>query len=252
MGIIFVISAWNYPLLISVNSIVPALIAGNTVLLKHSGLTPKIGQHFERAFNHLGEHENLLYNSILSHEVTGEVIEKLPINHVVFTGSVKGGRQILKHSSEKFITPALELGGKDGAYVHSDADLDYASAAVVDGAVFNSGQSCCGLERIYVHEAIYDAFTEKMKELVEAHKWGDPFDSETTLGPLASATASKTMESQVEDAIKKGANLITGGKKETIQKGDFLPTDPSYGSGPQHGNNERRKLWPPNTSNEGK
>lgn len=222
LGVIFVISAWNFPLLISVNSIVPALIAGNTVLLKHSGLTPKIGKHFENAFNKMGGHEDLLFNSIISHEVTGEVIENLPINHVIFTGSVNGGRQILKHSSQKFIAPALELGGKDGAYIHKDADLDYAASTVVDGGIFNAGQSCCGIERVYVHESVYDSFIEKAKDLVEAYKIGDPMDSSTTLGPLATAKAASAMESQIADALEKGAKVLVGGKKEVIGKGVFF------------------------------
>ncbi len=222
LGTIFIISAWNFPLLISVNSIVPALIAGNTVLLKHSGLTPKIGKHFENAFRQMGDHDNLLFNSVLSHAVTGEVIEQLPINHVIFTGSVNGGKQILKHTSTKFMAPALELGGKDGAYIHSDADLDYASSTIVDGCMFNSGQSCCGIERVYVHESIYDSFLEKTKKLVEEYKLGDPRDSSTTLGPLATAKAANYMETQVKDALEKGAKLLVGGKKEVIQKGTFF------------------------------
>ncbi len=222
LGTIFVISAWNYPLLISVNSIVPALIAGNTVLLKHSKLTPKIGKHFENAFKQMGENNNLLFNSIITHEVTGKVIEELPIDHVIFTGSVNGGKQILQHTSKRFMAPALELGGKDAAYVHLDADLDYASASVVDGCMFNSGQSCCGIERVYVHEDIYEPFLEKIKNIVKTYKLGDPLNENTTLGPLADAKAAIYMEEQVKDALDNGAEILMGGTKKVIERGTFF------------------------------
>lgn len=222
LGVIFVISAWNFPLLITVNSIIPALLAGNTVLLKHSGLTPKIGEHFQKAFSNLGEHNNLLFNSILSHETTGKIIEELPINHVIFTGSVNGGRQILKHTSKKFMMPGLELGGKDGAYVHSDADIAYAAETIVDGCMFNSGQSCCGMERVYVHQDVHDQFIEKVSSLVNAYQLGDPRDESTTLGPLAQAKAATYMVEQVKDAKSKGAKVIIGGDKKIIGSGTFF------------------------------
>lgn len=222
LGTIFVISAWNFPLLITVNSIVPALLAGNTVLLKHSSVTPKIGEHFEKAFKQMGEYDNLLLHSILDHSTTGKVIEELNIDHVIFTGSVSGGRQILQHTSKKFMTPGLELGGKDAAYVHSDADIDYAVASVVDGSMFNSGQSCCGMERAYVHADVYDQFVEKAKAIVSEYKMGDPKDESTTLGPLATAKAATYMQKQVDDAVKKGADLLVGGSIEKIGEGTFF------------------------------
>ena len=222
LGIIFVISAWNYPLLITVNSVIPALIAGNTVLLKHSGLTPKIGIHFENAFKKLGDFDNLLFNSILTHETTGKIIEELPIDHVIFTGSVKGGHEIMKHAGKTFLAPALELGGKDGAYVHEDANIDYAAETLVDGAMFNSGQSCCGIERVYVHEKIYEQFINKVKEAMSGYVLGDPKDENTNLGPLASARSADYMLDQIKDAKVKGANIILGGDKELIEKGTFF------------------------------
>lgn len=221
LGTIFVIAAWNYPLLITVNSVVPALLAGNTVLLKHSSLTPKIGKHFENAFKQLGDFDNLLLSSVLDHATTGQVIEELPIDHVVFTGSVSGGKQILNHTSKRFIQPALELGGKDAAYVHSDADLEYAVASIVDGCMFNSGQSCCGIERVYVHEDYYDQFLEKAKALILEYKLGDPTDNATTMGPLASAKASLYMQEQIDEAISKGAKLLAGGNVEKIDNATF-------------------------------
>lgn len=221
-GTIFVISAWNYPLLITVNSVVPALLAGNTVLLKHSSLTPQIGKHFENALAELGEYENLLLGSVIDHSTTGRVIEELPVDHVVFTGSVSGGRQILSHTSKRFMTPALELGGKDGAYVHRDADLDYAVATIVDGCMFNSGQSCCGIERAYVHEDLYDQFIEKASEIIFQYKMGDPTEKTTSIGPLATAKAAKYMQQQVDEAVGAGAKLVLGGKTQKIGQGTFF------------------------------
>lgn len=222
LGTIFVISAWNYPLLITVNSVIPGLLAGNTILLKHSSLTPKIGEHFQKAFQNMGEYKNLFFSSIIDHETTGKVIEELPINHVIFTGSVNGGRQILSHTAKRFISPGLELGGKDAAYVHSDADIDYAAASIVDGGMFNSGQSCCGIERVYVHQAIYDDFIEKTQALIREYKLGDPRDEKTSMGPLASAKAAKYMEEQINDALSKGANLLEGGHIKKIGQGTFF------------------------------
>ncbi len=222
LGNIFVISAWNYPLLITINSVVPALIAGNTVLLKHSSMTPKIGEHFENAFSSLGNHSNLLKNIIVDHEVTGQVIEKLKVDHVIFTGSVNGGRSILSHTSKKFMMPGLELGGKDGVYVDSTANIENAVETIVDGAMFNSGQSCCGMERAYVHEDHYEEFIKKAKSLIESYKIGDPKDLTTNLGPLASAKAADFMQSQINEAIEKGANVEVGGKIEKISKGTFF------------------------------
>jgi acyl-CoA reductase-like NAD-dependent aldehyde dehydrogenase len=221
LGTIFVISAWNYPMLITVNSVVPALLAGNTVLLKHSSVTPKIGKHFENAFKQMGEYDNLLLHSILDHGTTGKVIEELAVDHVVFTGSVSGGRQILQHTSKRFMMPALELGGKDAAYVHSDADIDHAVDSIVDGAMFNSGQSCCGMERAYVHESLYDQFLEKAKKLIDGYKLGDPKDETTMLGPLATAKAANYMQKQIDDAVANGATVLSGGKTQKIGEGTF-------------------------------
>lgn len=223
LGVIFVIAAWNFPLLITINSVVPALIAGNTVLLKHSSLTPKIGMHFTKAFASLGEHAHLLQDIIIDHQTTGQIIESQKIDHVIFTGSVSGGRQILQHTSKRFMQPALELGGKDAAYIHSDADLDYAAATVVDGAMFNSGQSCCGIERVYVHESVYDQFLTKAQALIEKYRLGDPKDPNTDLGPLATAKAADFMQTQIKDAVAKGAKVLVGGEKVQIEKGVFFP-----------------------------
>ncbi len=221
LGVIFVISAWNYPLLITINSVVPALIAGNTVLLKHSSLTPKIGKHFENAFGKLNGFQ-VLQQTIIDHETTGKIIETLPIGHVVFTGSVSGGKSILQHTAKKFMMPALELGGKDAAYVHSDADIQQAVDTIVDGAMFNAGQSCCGMERVYVHRKVYDEFIAKSEKLIRTYKLGDPKIESTSMGPLAQAKAAQEMRDQVTDAEKRGAKVVVGGKAETIGQGTFF------------------------------
>jgi len=222
LGVIFVISAWNYPLLVTVNSVVPALLAGNTVLLKHSSQTPAIGKHFEKAFQKMAGQTDLIHQVIVDHETTGKIIEDLDIQHVVFTGSVSGGQQILKHTAKKFIQPQLELGGKDAAYVAEDADLEAAAATVVDGAMFNSGQSCCGIERAYVHRKVYDQFIEKSQKVIADYKLGDPLAESTNLGPLVSEKATKYAESQIKAALKEGAKVLAGGQVKKIAQGFFL------------------------------
>jgi acyl-CoA reductase-like NAD-dependent aldehyde dehydrogenase len=222
LGVIFVIAAWNYPLLISVNSIIPALISGNTVLLKHSSLTPEIGSHFEKAFTKLGDHNFLLKQVIVNHETTGQIIENSKIDHVIFTGSVNGGKSILNHTQHRFMLPTMELGGKDGAYVDKDVDLKQAAETIVDGAMFNSGQSCCGIERVYVHEDQYDQFIELAKNLISNYKLGDPQDETTSMGPLAQAKSSQIMTEQVQEAVSQGARLVCGGKVEKIQEAIFF------------------------------
>ncbi len=222
LGVIFVISAWNYPLLVTVNSVVPALLAGNTVLLKHSSQTPAIGKHFEKAFGSMAGQKNLIHQVIIDHSVTGKIIEELDVQHVVFTGSVSGGQQILKHTAVKFMQPQLELGGKDAAYIAEDADIDAAAATVVDGAMFNSGQSCCGIERAYVHRKVYEQFIEKSKQLIADYKLGDPMAEATNLGPLVSEKATRYAESQIQSAVKQGAKVLAGGNVRKIEGGFFL------------------------------
>ena len=221
LGLVFVISAWNYPLLITVNSVVPALLAGNTVLLKHSSLTPKIGAHFEKAFGQLGGLQ-VLQQTIVDHQLTGRVIEEFPINHVVFTGSVSGGKSILQHTAKKFMMPALELGGKDAAYIHKDADLQQAVDTVVDGAMFNAGQSCCGMERAYVHKDIYAEFVKMCQKLISTYKMGDPKDEATSLGPLAQGKSAALMRQQVMEAERRGAKTLLGGNVQLIGSGTFF------------------------------
>ncbi len=220
LGIVFNIAAWNYPLLIPANVIIPALLAGNVVLLKHSAKTPLCGEAFEKAFGQLAT-QNLVSNLIIDHNTTGELIADPRINYVAFTGSVSGGKKIANDVGRRFIDVGLELGGKDPAYVAEDADLDYAVTSIVDGACYNAGQSCCGVERVYVHQRHYQAFIEKAEKLMDDYHLGDPLLETTTLGPMASRNALGFLQGQVEDALQAGAKLVMGGRPE---KNFFLPT----------------------------
>jgi acyl-CoA reductase-like NAD-dependent aldehyde dehydrogenase len=208
LGIVFVVPAWNYPYLIAVNSIVPALLAGNAVILRHSAQTPLVAERFADAFKEAGLPEGLYQYLHLSHENTAKVIEDKRVSYVAFTGSVSGGYQIQKVAAKRFIDVGLELGGKDPAYVRSDVDLDYAVENLVDGAFFNSGQSCCGIERIYVHESVYDQFVEKFVELTKKYKLGNPLDAETTLGPVAKRSGADLVRKHIKDAVAAGAKAM--------------------------------------------
>ena len=221
LGVVLNLAAWNYPLLIPVNVVVPALLAGNTVLLKHSARTPLCGLHFESAFGS-GDPPGLVTSLILTHEAVGRLIADPRIGHVAFTGSVEGGREVYRRTAERFIDAGLELGGKDPAYVAEDADLDFAVENVVDGACYNAGQSCCAVERVYVHRRLHDEFIERSRKVLEAYRLGDPLDESTTMGPLASRAAVDLLEGQVEDAVRRGARLLLGGKR-VPGKGSFFP-----------------------------
>lgn len=219
LGVVFDIAAWNYPLLIAVNVVVPALAAGNAVLLKHSARTPLCGGHFEKAWAH---YPGLVNHLVLSHEDTAAVIRDPRVAHVVFTGSVTGGRHIQGLIGERFIGAGLELGGKDPAYVAGDADLAFAVANLVEGACYNAGQSCCAVERVYVHRDLYETFVAQAQEAINALRPGDPMDPATTLGPLADRGALERLEAQVRDAVQRGARLLTGGCRLKAQSGNFF------------------------------
>jgi acyl-CoA reductase-like NAD-dependent aldehyde dehydrogenase len=205
LGLVLTLAPWNYPLLTAVNSVVPALMAGNTVVLKHSAQTPLCAERFEQAFRSASLPADVFQIVHCSHEQTTRMIQSPEVNFVAFTGSVAGGRAVQRVASERFIGVGLELGGKDPAYVRPDADLDHAVENLVDGAFFNCGQSCCGIERIYAHESIYEAFVEAFVELTKKYRLGDPLDPLTTLGPLVRTSAAEHVRSQVAEAIAKGA-----------------------------------------------
>ncbi|ASQ46586.1 aldehyde dehydrogenase family protein [Legionella clemsonensis] len=205
IGVVFVIAPWNYPFLTAVNAIIPAMMAGNTVLLKHSTQTPLVAERFAEAFKTAGLPEGVFQYLHLTHEDTGNVIQSSQVNSIAFTGSVEGGRMIERTAAGRFLPVGLELGGKDPAYIRSDADLDYAVETVIDGAFFNSGQSCCGIERIYVHEDIYQPFLNKAVALIKQYKLGRPDDPETTLGPLVRASSADFVREQIKEALSQGA-----------------------------------------------
>jgi acyl-CoA reductase-like NAD-dependent aldehyde dehydrogenase len=211
LGVVFDLAAWNYPLLIPINVIAPALLAGNTVLLKHSARTPLCARALADAFGDL-DVPDLVQDLVLRHDQSTNLIGDRRIAHVAFTGSVEGGREIHRAVGERFIDAGLELGGKDPAYIAEDADLSQAIAGVVDGACYNAGQSCCAVERVYVHRSRHAEFLEGAQALLDAYRAGDPLDPETTIGPLASASAPAFLQAQVDEAVSRGARVVTGGQ----------------------------------------
>ncbi|MDJ0887365.1 MAG: aldehyde dehydrogenase family protein [Desulfobacterales bacterium] len=221
LGVVFDIAAWNYPLLIAVNVVVPALAAGNTVVLKHSARTPLCGRHFEKAFDH---YPGLVNHLVLDHADTVAVVQDPRVAHVVYTGSVEGGRRIQQAAAGRFIGVGLELGGKDPAYVAADADLSFAVPLIVEGACYNAGQSCCAVERVYVHRDCYPDFITHAQTAMRAFRPGDPADPSTTLGPLADQGAVVRLEGQVRDAVARGARLVMGGGRCEGDGQFFLPT----------------------------
>ncbi|KGP62546.1 aldehyde dehydrogenase [Legionella norrlandica] len=205
LGAVFVIAPWNYPFLTAVNTIIPALMAGNVVILKHSAQTPLVAERFDEAFRKAHLPGGVFQYLHLTHVDTERVIQSSVINAVAFTGSVLGGEMVERAAAGRFINIGLELGGKDPAYVRADADLDYAVETAIDGAFFNSGQSCCGIERIYVHKDVYEEFVNKAINLAKQYKLGRPDDPETTLGPLVRADSADFVRTQVKEAIAQGA-----------------------------------------------
>ncbi|MTI12717.1 aldehyde dehydrogenase family protein [Sansalvadorimonas verongulae] len=205
LGTVFVVAPWNYPYLTAINAIMPAILAGNTVILKHSAQTPLCAERIAEAFASAGLPEGVFQYLHLSHQTTEELMQHDAIDYVAFTGSVSGGEMVEKAIAGRFIGAGLELGGKDPAYVRADADLNLAVETTIDGAFFNSGQSCCGIERIYVHESLYDSFVEKAVALVNQYKLGRSDDPETTLGPVVRTSAADFIRGQITEALSQGA-----------------------------------------------
>ena len=208
LGIVMVIAPWNYPYLTSINTIVPALLAGNAVILKHAAQTLLVGERFAEAFRQAGLPQGLFHNLVLSHEQTEKLIGSGRIDHINFTGSVAGGRAIERAASGTFASLGLELGGKDPAYVRADAKLDHAIENLVDGTFYNSGQCCCGIERIYVDAAVYDDFVAGFADLTRKYVVGNPLEQATTLGPMARASFADTVRAQTAEAKRKGATPL--------------------------------------------
>lgn len=209
IGVALTIAPWNYPLLTAVNSIVPALMAGNTVILKHSDQTPLCAELLDRAFREAGAPKGVFQYLHASHDITQRLIRAPEIGHVSFTGSVRGGRIVEESAAGRFIGVGLELGGNDPAYVRQDAVLDAAVDILVDGAFFNAGQSCCGIQRIYVARAVHDEFVERAVALTQRYVLDNPLQPETTLGPVVRARAAAEIREVIEQAVDAGAtNLI--------------------------------------------
>jgi acyl-CoA reductase-like NAD-dependent aldehyde dehydrogenase len=208
LGVVLTVAPWNYPYLTAVNSVVPAIMAGNVVILKHSAQTPLCAERMAEAFAAAGLPEGVFQFLHLSHDSTAKLIAAPEIAFVAFTGSVPAGATVESAAAGRFIGVGLELGGKDPAYVRADADLDHAIENLVDGAFFNSGQSCCGIERIYAHAEVYDAFVEGAAALTRQYRLGSPLDRETTLGPLVRASAADFVRGQIAEALAAGATEL--------------------------------------------
>ena len=215
LGVVLVLSPWNYPYLTAVNAVVPALLAGNTVILKHSDQTPLAAEHFREAFEAAGLPKGVFQVLHIDHDATARVLTDDRIDHVSFTGSVAGGMAVNRALSgrrgrKRFIGSGMELGGNDPAYVRADANIAHAAANVMEGALFNSGQSCCGVERIYVHQTIAGDFIEAAFAEASAYVLDDPRLSTTTLGPVVRQRNADGIRAQVAAAIQAGAVPLIG------------------------------------------
>ncbi|KAL1952939.1 hypothetical protein VTO42DRAFT_3923 [Malbranchea cinnamomea] len=225
VGVVLIIFPWNYPYLTLINSLVPAILAGNAVILKPSPQTPTIAEHIESIFVEAGLPRSVIQYFHCGSLTNLETIIRSPlINHVCFTGSLSGGLAVQKAAADRIVNVGLELGGNDPAYVRHDVDIAWAAEEIVDGAIFNSGQSCCAIERVYVHAKIYDAFIEQVKKVLSNYIVGDPFDSKTQIGPVVSKRARETILSHIEDAVKKGAKDETPANKTF----DNMPSAGNY------------------------
>lgn len=204
-GVVFVVAPWNYPYMTAINTVAPALIAGNTVVLKHATQTLLVGERMAAAFQAAGVPADVFKNVFLSHDVTNDLIAARAFDFVNFTGSVGGGQAMERAAAGTFVGVGTELGGKDPGYVMEDADLEAAVDTLIDGAMFNAGQCCCGIERIYVHESLYDAFVAKAVETVKGYKLGHPMDEATTMGPMANVRFANEVRAQIAEAVADGA-----------------------------------------------
>jgi acyl-CoA reductase-like NAD-dependent aldehyde dehydrogenase len=208
LGTVLVVAPWNYPYLTAVNTIIPALMAGNSVILKHASQTLLVGERFAEAMRRAKLPEGLFQNLLLNHVSTGALIAGGRVQQVNFTGSVEAGKVLESAASGQFLGMGLELGGKDPAYVRADANLEYAVENLVDGSFFNSGQSCCAVERLYVDQKIFPAFVERFAELTRQYVLGNPLDEATTLGPLVTPGAAFFVRGQIAEALAQGATAL--------------------------------------------
>jgi len=222
------ITSSQYPYLILVNSIIPALLAGNTIIMKPSPQTPTVAEQVVKMFAEAGLPDGVLQYFHSGTPSTIETIVRDPrIAHVAFTGSVAGGLAVQKAAADRLVSTGMELGGKDPAYVRQDVDVAWAAEEVVDGAVFNSGQSCCSIERVYVHASIHDEFVGAVQKVLAGYRLGDPQDKDTQLGPVVSARSKAAIAAHVKDALEKGAVDATPTDNATFElastsKGNFV------------------------------
>lgn len=205
LGTVLVIAPWNYPYLTAINTVAPALIAGNSVVIKHATQTLLAGERMVRAFVEAGIPDEVFQNIFLDHQTTAALIGARAFDFINFTGSVRGGKSIEQAAAGTFAGVGLELGGKDPGYVMADADLEAAAETLIDGAMFNSGQCCCGIERIYVAAPLFDGFVEKATAIVSGYVLGNPLDEATTLGPMAHKRFAGEVRAQTEEALAAGA-----------------------------------------------
>jgi len=223
LGVVLDLPAWNYPLLTAVNAIVPAVLAGNAVVVKHSPRTPLCGAHFADAFAAAGGPPNVVQSFFVDYETTERIVGDPRIDAVLFTGSVLGGHRIQAAAKDRFIAVGLELGGNDPAYAAADCDMAKTVENVVDGAIYNAGQSCCAVERVYVHASRYDELMAGVEPLVRAYVMGDPTNDATSLGPIAQPWHPDELAAMVADAKAKGAKVVVGGDRATVDgKGRFF------------------------------
>jgi acyl-CoA reductase-like NAD-dependent aldehyde dehydrogenase len=219
LGVVVVVAPWNYPYLTAVNAVLPALIAGNSVILKHSHQTPLCAERFLEAFTSAGVPAGVFQYLHLSHSDTARLMGDARVANVCFTGSVAGGRAVVAATAQGFATSGLELGGKDPAYVRADANLAHAIETLTDGAFYNAGQSCCGIKRIYVAAPRYEEFVAGVVELTRKYRLGSPLDPQTTIGPVVRTAAAEAVRSQVREAVARGARAL-------IEEGWFPASTP--------------------------
>ncbi|MBA4782225.1 MAG: aldehyde dehydrogenase family protein [Rhizobiales bacterium] len=207
-GVVFIVAPWNYPYLTAINTIVPALIAGNAVVIKHATQTLLVGERIVRAFAEAGMPKDIFTNVFLDHATSEKLIAAGSFDFINFTGSTGGGAAIERAAAGTFTSLGLELGGKDPGYVMDDADVDWAVDVLMDGALYNAGQCCCGIERIYVHQSLYDEFVEKSVGWVNQMKLGNPLEQDTTIGPMANVRFAQEVRAQTAEAVRDGARAL--------------------------------------------
>ena len=223
VGVVLAVVAWNYPYLIAVNAVIPAVLAGNSVIIKASERAPGAGEAFVTTFRDAGAPAELVQAVHCTHDVTAQLVRHSHIDHVVFTGSVNGGRAVHSAAAGTLKTVATELGGKDPAYVRSDADLDFTIPNLVEGACYNAGQSCCSIERVYVHRSVYERVVDGVLAHVQTLVLGDPLLDSTTLGPIAQPHHPEILKSLVDAGVAAGGKLLCGGTPTQVGgKGRFF------------------------------